>query len=134
MFRLIKIVNSGVNVPEIIKLPKPASLNVKAGTALTLSGGYVAMCTSTAAPTYIAAENADSSKDSVFCYAVNGNMLFETTFSAKPTSLAIGDKVTLGSDSNSCTVNVTATTTSGVATIVDLMNAANVGDKVTVKF
>ena len=134
MFRLIKIVNSGVNVPEIFKIPKSTSLKVKVGTALTVSGGYAAMCTSTATPTHIAAENAGADKDTVFCYAVNGNMLFETTVSAKPTSLALGDKVTLGSDADSCTVNVTATTTSGVATIVDLMGAANAGDKVTVKF
>ena len=134
MFKLIKIVNSGVNVPEPIKLRKSNSLNVKAGTALTISGGYVTMCTSTATPTYISLENAGTNKDSVYCYAVNGNMLFETTVSAKPTSLSVGDKVTLGSDAESNTSNVTATTSSGVATIVDLMNASNIGDKITVKF
>lgn len=134
MFKLIKIVNSGVNVPEIIKLPKSSSLNIKMGSALTLSGGYASMCTATASPTHIAAENADTTKDSVSCYEVNSNMLFETVFSAAPTSLTLGDKVTLATDANNCTVKVSATTTSGVATIVDLMNAKAAGDKVTVKF
>ena len=134
MFKLIKIVNSGVNVPEIIKLPKSTSLTVKMGSALTLSGGNVTMCSPTSVPTHIAAEDADASKNSVFCYAVCGNMLFETVFSASPASLALGDKVTLATDSSSCTGKVSATTASGVATIVDLMNAKASGDKVTVKF
>ncbi len=134
MFRLIKIENSGVNVPETLKLPKPASLAVKAGTALTLTGGYLTMCTSTSVPTHISLEAAGSDKSTVYCYAVNGNMRFETTVSANPSSLSLGDKVTLSSDANNCTVSVTATTTSGVATIVDLCNAKAIGDKVTVKF
>lgn len=134
MFKLIKILNSGVNVPENVKLPKSTSLEVKMGSALTLAGGSVANCGASAAPTYIAAQNAAAGESSVLCYAVSGNMLFETTVSAAPAALKIGDKVTLGTDADGAAVNVTATTTSGVATVIDLAGAKNAGDKITVKF
>lgn len=134
MFKLIKILNSGTNVPEPVKLPKPSTLSVKMGSALILADGAVANCTATAAPTYVAAQNAGTDAVSVLCYCVSENMLFETTVNAAPTALKLGDKVTLGIDADGSAVNVSATTVSGVATVVDLMGAASAGDKVTVKF
>ena len=134
MFKLIKILNSGANVPEPVKLPKSPSLGVKMGSALILSGGTVANCTPTTAPTYIAAQNAVSGEDKVLCYAVSPDMLFETTFNEPSESIVIGAKLTLGTDDEGSAVNVTADTLSGVATVVDLMGAINPGDKVTVKF
>lgn len=57
--------------------------------------------------------------------------VYRTTFSATPTSLNIGDKVTLTA---STLDGVTATKTKGVAEIVDLLGAAASGDEVLVKF
>ena len=134
MFKLIKILNSGVNVPEISKLEKPSSLKIKRGSALILNGGLAANCSETQAPAYIAISDADNGTEEVVCHAVNSDMLFETTVNASPEALLIGNKVTLGKDSDSNICCVSATTASGVATIVDLMGAGKSGDKITVKF
>lgn len=56
--------------------------------------------------------------------------IYRTTVGATPTSLKVGNKVTLGSGA----VDVTATTTKGVAEIVDLCGAAASGDEVLVRF
>lgn len=134
MFKLIKILNSGVNVPETVKLPKSASASIKLGSALTLIDGEVTSCSATSAPQYIAAQNAKIGEDSVLCYAVNENMIFETVFNASPDGVLLGHKVTLGTDADGATVCVTANTASGVATVTDLMGAKAAGDKVNVKF
>ena len=134
MFKLIKILNSGTNVPESVKLPKSPDLDVKMGSALILSGGTVANCTATTSPTYIAAQNAVNGEDKVLCYPISPDMLFETVFNEPSESVVIGAKVKLCTDDDGSAVNVSADTASGVATVVDLMGAKNAGDKVTVKF
>ena len=134
MFKLIKIQNSGRNVPEPEKLKKLSSITITAGEALVLDDGEITSCPSTATPTYIAFAAASEESESVVCYPVSRDMLFETTVNASPTALAVGSKVTIGKDSDGCSVCVSATTASGVATIVNLDGAAQVGDKVTVKF
>ena len=134
MFKLIKIQNSGVNVPEPMQLKKPASLKIKAGDALIIENGYVSACPATTVPTHIAYANGKINDYTAVAYAVNENMLFETVIKADPSSLFIGQKVTLGKDSDNGASYVTATTSSGVATIVDLMDASKSGDKITVKF
>lgn len=134
MFKLIKIQNSGVNVPEPQYLEKNESFKIKAGDALVIENGLAAACPVTVAPTYIAMASSKDGDAKIAAFAVNENMLFETTVNADPTSLTVGQKVTLGKDSDNATTQVTATTTSGVATVVDLMSAAKSGDKITVKF
>ena len=57
-------------------------------------------------------------------------MVFAVPVSAAPTSLKVGDKVTVNSDG----VQVTATTTNGVATIVSLNGAKAAGDTIIVRF
>ena len=134
MFKLIKILNSGVNVPEPVRLPKSETASIKLGSALVLTDGEVASCSPTAVPEYVAAQNARSGESSVLCYAVNENMIFETVFSTSPDGIALGQKVTLGTDADGAAVCVTSTTSSGVATVIDLMGAKAAGDKVNVKF
>ena len=134
MFKLTKILNSGVNVPETTILPKPVSLKITCGSALVITDGYAAICQPTTKPTHIAIENTKDGSKKVFCYEVNSDMLFETNVKAVPTALSIGDKVTLATDDNNCASYISSTLTGGVATIVDLMGASAVGDKVTVKF
>ena len=134
MFKLIKIQNSGVNVPEPQSLEKNESLNVKAGDALVIENGFAVPCSAAATPTYIAVASSKIGDKKLFAYAINENMLFETTVNADPTGLAVGQKVTLGKDADNSASCVTANTSSGVATIIDLMGAKNPGEKITVKF
>ena len=134
MFKLIKIQNSGVNVPEPMILKKAGGIEVKIGEALLLEDGLLSPCLATTKPTHVAIKSADYGDDYVTVYEVNSNMLFETTVDDDPTSLDIGQRVTVVTDEDGCAVKVSATTSSGVATIVDLMGASKIGDKLTVKF
>lgn len=134
MFKLIKIVNSGVNVPEPCRLPKSKSAVIKMGAALLLNEGSATNCARTNFPKYIAMEDGVEGKDYVTAYQVTGNMIFETTVDADPSSLVIGDLVTLSTDASGATVCVSTITTSGVATIVSLEGATKAGDIITVKF
>ena len=134
MFKLIKIQNSGVNVPEPMLLKKPSTLVVKIGEALIITDGLLAKCPATTVPTHISLSDGVYGDTKVAVFEVNSNMIFETTVNADPTLLMIGQKVTIANAPDGSATRVSATTASGVATIVDLMDAENIGDKINVKF
>jgi hypothetical protein len=71
----------------------------------------------------------DTDRNIAVC-RVESNQIFEAPITAAPTALNVGDKVTLADTG----LGVTATTQSGVATIVSLNGAANAGDKILVRF
>ncbi len=130
MFRIIKLLNARTNVPETVAIPVTASTVYPEGCAVKLSSGAAVHCAATDAPEYIVAAAADASVDSVvLCYPLLGDAIVETPVSAAPTSLKIGNKVTLNVNASSVAVGVTATTTNGVAEIYDLAGAAAAGDK-----
>ena len=134
MFKLLKILNSGVNVPEPVRLPVTASTNFKIGSALTISSGKLANCTATTLPKYIAAQDLTAGEATdMLVYPITDGMIFATKFSVTPTSIVVGNKVTLALES-SIAVGVTATTTSGVAEIYNLNGASAAGDTVEVIF
>lgn len=133
MFRLVKIRNGRGNQPEPEKLGATASETYTLGEALVLSDGALTKCGATAKPTYIAGEDytaPESGARRVTAYPVSGDMIFEVPLTAAPTSLTAGSVVTLSADA----LGVTATTTSGVATVVDLTGAAASGDRILVRF
>ena len=125
MFIVKKILGARINVPEPEK--HIAGTAITQGMALTLTGGKLVAATGT--PTHIALGAAKADEE-VACYAVLPAMHFEVPVTAAPTSLKEGDKVTIAKDS----LGVTATTESGVATIVDLNGAKALGDLIMVKF
>ena len=125
MFIVKKILGARINVPEPEK--HIAGTAITQGMALTLTGGKLVAATGT--PTHIALGAAKADEE-VACYAVLPAMHFEVPVTAAPTSLKEGDKVTIAKDS----LGVTATTESGVATIVDLNGAKAAGDLIMVKF
>lgn len=133
MFRLVKIINGRANVGEPVRLPSTASTTYSFGEALVLSGGKLTKCGATAVPTHICGEDyaapATDNKD-IVAVPVSADMIFEVPFSASPASVNVGDKVTLGTDG----LTVTATTTSGVATIFDKAGSSATGDKCLVQF
>ncbi len=133
MFRLVKILNGRTNQAEPVKLATTASESYSVGEALVLSGGALTKCGATEKPTYIAAADytAPAAEQApLTAYPVSDGMIFECPVGAAPTSLHIGDKVTLATDGQ----GVTATTASGVATVWDLAGAAASGDKILVTF
>ena len=134
MFKLIKILNSGINVPEVVKLKASTTKSYLAGEALVLSGGTAVSASATTKPTFIAAANAPKGVSEIAAYPISTDMIFECTVSATPTSLSRGSVVTLKIDADSRAMGVSATTESGVATVYDTLNAKAAGDKLLVRF
>lgn len=137
MFDLRKILNGRMNVPEPDYLPVTGGESYNEGEALVLSAGKLTKCGATAKPTHIAAKTYTAPAtggDPLPCFMIDKAMRFEApvTFSGAENAvpLVVGAKVTIHTDG----MGVTDTTTSGVATIVDTLDAAATGDKVVVIF
>lgn len=131
MFKLIRIENGRMNVPSPVYYDVKTNEAVAAGQGLIMSSGVLTSC-GAAKPEFISlgAKGASDTNRTLGCVRVESNQVYETTFSAAPSSsLKVGNKVTLASGTQ-----VTATAESGVATIVSLEGASAVGDKVLVRF
>ena len=130
MFKLIKIENSRMNVPEPISYEVTDGEAVYAGEALVLSDGKLTKATGTPAFIALSAKAVTDHDRRLPVARITSDHLYETSLTEAPTSLKVGDKVTLSSDG----MGVTATTTDGCAEIVSLEGAAAVGDKIIVRF
>ena len=101
----------------------------KVGMALTLTDGKLAKATATVKPTYISMyQGTVASGDRIPVLRVLPDTRFKTQLSAAGTSLKVGDKVTIDTTG----MLATATTTSGVLEIVQLIGTA-IGDDVIVR-
>lgn len=134
MFKLVKILNSGVNVAEPRYMPTDPDTNYVAGSLVKVSSGIVTNMSAADTPVYLIGEDVSyGSKDRVLCYPLSSDMIFETTISASPVAVNVGDKVTFWLSGGSAQ-GVSANTTSGVAEIYDLAGATSAGDTVFVRF
>ncbi len=128
MFKIFKS-NEGV-LPVIKEMPASAA-TYKVGDALIISAGKLAKTSGTVAPEFISAGAGTLVAGAPLAVnPVYEGFEYETTFATSGTSLKVGDKVTLHTDS----AQVTATTTSGVAEIVDILGGGASGSAVIVKF
>ena len=132
MFKLLKIENARMNVPEPEFLDAKAGEEIAIGEALVLSGGVLTKCGATTRPAYIAmgVKPAGDVNRALPVCRVESNQVWEAPISAAPGELKVGDKITIAADA----LQVTATTASGVASIVSLNGAAAEGDAVIVRF
>ena len=109
------------------ELPITADVTYNVGDALVYgSAGTIVKATGTTAPEFICA---GVSGDIVVGQVIEEDMEFATTLSASGASLKLGNKVTINTDGD----KVTATTSGGVAELVEIHNTA-VGGEVIVKF
>ena len=118
-------------VPGIEYLPASA-ITPKVGMALTQTTGQLVLATGATAPTYISMCEKDgecTAGDIIPVIRVDKDMILETTFAAAATSIKLGDKVTLHTDG----LQVTATTTNGVAEVVYMDGTAS-GSMCRVRF
>ncbi len=121
----------GGRVPGIEYLPASA-ITPKVGMALVQTNGQLALATGANAPTYISMCEKDSActaGEIISVIRVGKDMILETTFAAAATSVKLGSKVTLHTDG----LQVTATTTNGVAEIVYMDGTAS-GSMCRVRF
>lgn len=131
MFKLLKIENARMNVPEPEYLDVTESEAVEMGEALVLASGKLTKCGATVAPAFIAMgvkAAADPDRKIPVC-RVEKNQVYSVPVTAAPSALKIGDKVTLHTDG----LQVTATTTSGVITVINLNGATAIGDEIVVR-
>lgn len=119
-------------VPGIEYLPAGA-ITPKVGMVLTQTSGKLAIATGTTAPTYVSMcerETACTDGEIIPVLRILPDMIFETEFSAAAGSVKLGDKVTLNAANG---LDVTATTTSGVAEVVYMDGTAS-GSMCRVRF
>ncbi len=111
----------------------PASaITPKAGLALVLTNGLLAIAAGTTAPTYICMMDADAAVTAgtiIPVIRVDKGMIFETTFNLSAASIKLGNKVTLSANG----LQVTNTTTNGVAEVVH-MDGTTSGSTCCVRF
>ena len=104
--------------------------NLVPGTLLYLNAGKLAVAGGTVKPQFIAQHTGTIDGTQVIAVEkIKESTIYETTCSAAFTNIKIGNKVTTGTDG----LTVTATTDSGIATVVDYDGTA-VGSKVLVRF
>ena len=119
-------------IPAFEYLPCSA-ITPKIGMALTQTTGNLAIATGTTKPTYISMCEKDSpctAGDLIPVIRITDDMVFETSFSASASSIKLGNKVTLHASSG---MQVTATTSSGVAEVVYMDGTAS-GSMCRVRF
>ena len=107
------------------------SETIALGEALVMSSGKLTKCGATATPKYIAMQPITSAAagSKIAVVRVSKDVIYDTVLSAASASIAKGAVYTLGSDG----LSITATTTSGVAEVVDWDGKAS-GDHVRVRF
>lgn len=116
------------NTPIIKELPaSAATFNV--GEVAVLSSGRIAKASGSTAPTYVVVESGTkTTADTISVTPIYPDQEYETTLSTAGT-LTVGDKYTIATDS----AQITATSTNGVATVIEALGTTS-GSVVIVKF
>lgn len=126
MFGLFKM--DKANTPIIKQLPA-ASATYNVGEVATLTGGVVAKASGSTKPQYVVVEKGTkTTADTVSVTPIYPDQEYITTLSTAG-SLTVGSLVTISADSD----EVTATTTNGVAKVIEATGSAK-GSAVVVKF
>lgn len=114
-------------------LPATGSTKPDIGLACVLTSGKLAKCTGTTKPTHIcmAERSAAVAAGTLLpCIKVQPDMIFEVKNQANISGVNIGQAVTIHSDG----LQITATTSSGVATIVQKTPGTGTGNPTLVRF
>ena len=130
MFKLIRIENSGTNQPEPVRIPVHPSLNVIIGGAYILEGDRLNAGDRYKTPTHVALESAKpGEKNSVLCYRINENMIFEGPAFGTPIYIYSGMRNAVHVENNAG-VGISEDTDSGSLSLVNRNNAVKEGDLV----
>ena len=133
MFKLKKIINSGVNVPEPELCSVYLNHAVKAGSALHDDMGTLVLGDAAAKPTHIAINDIPKGAHMALCYRISPDMLFEVPIlSDNVSAISIGANLCL--QDNGGYLALCDLSADNCAVIYDLNGARNDGDTVYVKF
>ena len=134
MFKLRKIITSGVNVPEPEYLETMGGYDVAPGSALVSHDGVLTVGAQDEKPTHISLQYLKEDDCRVICYRILPTMLFEVeVIGSNITNIFKGDKLGLYCSPYGMTA-LTDTTEGGVATVYDCNNAKKSGDTMYVTF
>ena len=134
MFKLKKIINSGVNVPEPEMLHAQSTLALESGSTVYSNLGIITAGGQTTKPTHVIIKSKAKGEEMVLCHRISPNMIFEVEIVGNDVSdLLDGDKICLLNDGNGYS-KCSTTTDGGVATIYDMNGATKSGDTVLVTF
>ena len=135
MFKLIKIINSGVNVPELRTMNKDTNVSARSGELLKMnSAGRLTNCSYGDKPKYIAVSSAERNEPYVVCFEIMPNMLFESRLNGEPRDVSVGMKVSLEGDEDGYLSSVSSSNEYEIATIYDMTETKRYGDKIVVRF
>ena len=129
----IPLKNEDGRVPPWEYLPCTGSTKPDIGLALVLSSGKLAKASGTTKPTHICMIEATAALTAgtiIPVIAVQPDMQFECVNQASLNGVNIGQAVTIHTDG----LQVTGTTSSGVATIVEKTAGTGTGNRTVVKF
>ena len=127
MFGLFKM--DKANTPIIKQLPAAAATYSVGQVAVVNASGYVTAVSGTTKPTHVVVEKGTkTTADTVSVTPIYPDQEYVTTLSTAG-SLVVGSKVTIAADA----AQVTATTTNGVATVIEATGSTS-GSAVIVKF
>jgi hypothetical protein len=133
MYKLIKILNARINVPEIERISLESAVTVCRAMPVIIAGGTLTVFSSKSErlPTHMTL--ADTSGKEVFCYPLTPDMVFEVSAAQDPTGMKVGSEYLLSEDGKS----ITAAAASGGyrgATLMNKNGAKATGDSLLVSF
>ena len=133
MFTLVKIQNSGRNVPEPERISLQSTLLADYGTPVSVKAGLATLLSSTTTvlPTHLVLSGTGTKR--LLAARITPDMIFETTVTAAPDSMRAGSEYTLSADGKCLTATTVSGTTRG-AVLVDASQAKAAGDTVLVRF
>ena len=138
MFKLVKIMNSGVNVPEPEAIPTESGLCCSAGSALILDSdlGCLIDGGETAVPTHIIMQNPNEDFPTSYCYRIHPNMVFEAPIYDGYDSIGPGSPLALKSIDldGQAAVRLANSPEETVATVFYVAPNLKHGDKILLTF
>ena len=139
MFKLVKIMSSGANVPEPIYVNFDGSCASVAGSVYYLTDGTISPTQDNGyEPLIYALQNLELEGDDIraLCYAITPDMIFEAEVSNSPKNLLTGKpfKLTFGGDGDACAISTDVSSPEeAVGTIININSYESTG-KVLVRF
>lgn len=127
MFKYVRDNGGGILVTKTI--PGNTGVTYACGDALVITSGKAAKCTGTTKPEYICASKGLGLSE-VAAYQVLDGQEYKTKFYGDGSAVAVGAKVTIHTDA----AQVTGTTTSGVAEVIEKFGSGASGTEVLVRF
>ena len=136
MFKIVKIINSGSNTPELERVKCYEDTEAPAGSCLVWipSIKKVAIGDICDVPYCVLAADVKKGDVQVLGYRVTPDVIMETPIYGDPSVVTAGDVVATYIDIENGICGVSNDTYSGCATIYDMCDAKKSGDKVLVYF